>query len=80
VSELDWSGTAGELGWDAEPLAEEGPHVVSEPAAPPRPRSRERDHLRVALRSRGTRRRAVLLREVLGPPVALRDPTIDRPT
>jgi hypothetical protein len=47
--------------------------------APRRVRRRRRDDVCATLRSRSSLRRGVLLRAVLGPPVALRDPSGDRP-
>jgi hypothetical protein len=47
--------------------------------ARPRARALARDELRRAIASPGALRQAFLLREVLGPPVASRDASVDRP-
>ena len=61
------------------PPDEMRPPPRREPVAPPPARDRPGDILRRALASPGARRQAFLLYEVLGPAVALRERTPDRP-
>ncbi len=51
------------------------PSVAADAAMPPAPPAVTRNRLRATLRSRAALREAFLLREILGPPVSLRDRT-----